>query len=135
MSDEQIKKNQSAIELLTTINPCTDPGCEVCKMLDGDIGTVGPFPPEPSNGYVPAWFVRPVLETPEDIWQAFERILKEHGPIETETPEEAAKKWRQHQEDCVAPCVECGLTRDDDGFLAGVQWAKEHPEAMVHWKP
>jgi hypothetical protein len=50
---------------------------------------------------------------------------REDARILPETPGEAHKAWQKLQEECVEPCKECGLARDEDGFLAGVKWAQE----------
>jgi hypothetical protein len=65
-------------------------------------------------------------ETPdENIWQAFERVLEEHGPIEAEeTPEEAAERHANQVCPEQGPefIVWCMCHQD---FLAGVRWAEE----------
>lgn len=35
---------------------------------------------------------------------------------------DAEKLWRELQEECVGPCPECGLCRDESAFLAGARW-------------
>lgn len=59
------------------------------------------------------------VETPsENIWQAFERVLEEHGSIEpSETPEDAAERY--------AGIMSFDVRGHERGFLEGVRWAEE----------
>lgn len=62
----------------------------------------------------------------EDIWTAFERILKEHGHVKQESPEEAAIRSVR--------CINHDLPLFEMVFLAGVEWAKNNPAALVNWQ-
>ena len=76
----------------------------------------------------------------EDIWQAFDRVLEEHGPIEAgETPEEAAEKhcqrYKDHSIDALLYCTDAnGEMLSYAIFMTALRWAKQHPEELERWK-
>jgi hypothetical protein len=63
----------------------------------------------------------------ENIWQAFERVLEEHGPLPpNETPEDAAGKWVvEYWDEEGNELNELMQVCGSSGFLAGVKWAEE----------